>query len=398
MSIIFSKNAPSNGTDLVAQHMAQHEIQSKRGLLEARESDNISVGNAIQLWTINADDYKKPIHEAFTPGHWQYLVFDKDEVISASYLADSSQEGVHAKSYGTLVEGVLEGLHGAEAFSKDTDDSFEPRLIVIPSVHFTGLWLSHTENDTTKDVVLPIPPHSFSQLEHLKPISLDQLGEHITNAFNNMHDQIKKNPGDSAGSGSIAAPFGQSISGKTGIPSLLAVNNVSSLLKAAGGAPAGGASTVQLSFTMQHQLEANWCWAACGTSVGLFYGTGNWTQCDTATGCLPGQNCCANAGSCNVYGYLNKALTYTRSFNHTADGTCPPNTVRAQLNNGNSVCTRVAWNGGGAHFMAITGIDSSNKLTIQDSIYGTTRINYNSYPGAYHGGGTWTTTYYCMKN
>jgi hypothetical protein len=36
---------------------------------------------------------------------------------------------------------------------------------------------------------------------------------------------------------------------------------------------------VNLPFTAQTQTRCNWCWAAVATSVGLFYGTGNWTQC-----------------------------------------------------------------------------------------------------------------------
>ncbi|MCA9653470.1 MAG: hypothetical protein H6712_22875 [Myxococcales bacterium] len=64
------------------------------------------------------------------------------------------------------------------------------------------------------------------------------------------------------------------------------------------------------------------------------------------------------------------------------------------------MCTRVAWNGGGAHFMAITGYgypaDDPAEVTIwiQDSIYGTTSMLLSEYPGQYHSGGTWTHTYY----
>ncbi len=396
MSIIFSKKAPSKGMDLVAEHMSQNKIQSKRGLLEAKEMASINVGNAIQIWSVNADDHKKPIHEAFTPGDWHYLIFENEEAVAASHISDEAHDdGVYATSYGTMVEGVLEGLHGADSFSKDQDDSFEPRLLIIPSIHFTGLWLSHTENDTKKDVVIPIPPNALSQLEPHKPISLEEFSEHMNEAFSTMLEQVSQNPGESAGSGSIAAPFGQKLQAKTGIPSILATKNLTSMLKESAG---GTGSDVQLPFTMQHQQQSNWCWSACGTSVGLFYGTGSWTQCNTASGCLPGQDCCKNAGPCNVYGYLDKALTYTKSYNSMAGGTCSPSTIKSELSAGNPVCTRVAWNGGGAHFMAITGISSSDVLTIQDSIYGTTRIAYNSYAGSYHGGGSWTTTYYCKKN
>lgn len=247
MSINFSKNAPSNGADLVAGHMSQQKIQSKRGLLEASESSNISVGDAIQMWTVQGDNYNNSIHEAFTPGDWQYLVFENEEAIAASYISHNGvEDGVHATSYGTLVEGVLEGLRSAESTSGDSDDPFEPRLLIIPTIHFTGLWLFHTEHDSSKDLVIPIAPNALSQLEPYAPMSLEAFDEHMKSEFRSVINELNRKPGDSGGSGA-AAPFGQTVTSQKGIPSILGVKDITSILNQTGG---GAASDVQLNFKM----------------------------------------------------------------------------------------------------------------------------------------------------
>lgn len=156
-----------------------------------------------------------------------------------------------------------------------------------------------------------------------------------------------------------------------------------------------------LSMTMQPQLQTNWCWSAVGTSVGLFFVTGAWTQCDTANGCLnlQGTDCCVTPGPCNVYGYLNLALTYTKSFNTSFAGTVSAADIQAQIDQGFPVCVRVAWTGGGAHFLSITGYSYPNSdptqvtIYLEDSIYGNSTMLLADFPTNYHGGGTWTHTY-----
>jgi hypothetical protein len=105
-----------------------------------------------------------------------------------------------------------------------------------------------------------------------------------------------------------------------------------------------------------------------------------------------------------VYGYLNLSLTYTKSFNTMMGGTYPAGNIEAQLDNDHPVCVRVAWNGGGAHFLAMTGYSypsgSPNTVTVylQDSIYGSSSMLLTDFPSQYHGGGTWTHTYLTQPN
>lgn len=155
----------------------------------------------------------------------------------------------------------------------------------------------------------------------------------------------------------------------------------------------------KLYFAMERQTQTNWCWAADGASVGNYYwGSGSYTQCGIANSCQNKSTCCSNPGGCNQYGYLDKALQAAKSFDRMDGGTATFAVLKGRIDSGQPVGTRVAWTGGGAHFMMITGYNTDgNKIDIQDSWYGSTTIAYAAYPASYHGGGTWKETYFTKK-
>ena len=84
-------------------------------------------------------------------------------------------------------------------------------------------------------------------------------------------------------------------------------------------------------------------------------------------------------------------------------GTATTDQLETQINLGYPMCVRVAWNGGGAHFLAMTGYSypdndpSDVTVYLEDSIYGNTSMPFTDFPAHYHGGGTWTHTYYTAR-
>lgn len=157
------------------------------------------------------------------------------------------------------------------------------------------------------------------------------------------------------------------------------------------------AAASTLNFNMQQQTQSNWCWAAVSASVGNYYGTGAWTQCNVANAELDRNSCCNQPGPCNVYGYLDSALRTTRSFANMTQGAIQLSAINNQINLKRPIGVRIAWYGGGAHFNTIYGTNG-NYLLIADSIYGYSTRAINSFPGSYNGGGNWTTTYFTQKN
>ncbi len=116
-------------------------------------------------------------------------------------------------------------------------------------------------------------------------------------------------------------------------------------------------STV-LNFNMEMQPQSNWCWAATSKSISHFYATflNPWTQCKIA-GAELSLSCCTNPvpGPCNIPWYLDRALTRTQNFVELK-GVMTWESVKAEIDKGLIVGTRIGWDGGGGHFMAIYGV------------------------------------------
>src|SRR5947209_8521285 len=78
-----------------------------------------------------------------------------------------------------------------------------------------------------------------------------------------------------------------------------------------GGAPPSVAGS--LGFSVQHQRQTQWCWAAVTSSVAAFFGTTTWPQCRVVNSELDQQACCTSGSSpeCNKSWYLDRSLTRT---------------------------------------------------------------------------------------
>jgi hypothetical protein len=156
----------------------------------------------------------------------------------------------------------------------------------------------------------------------------------------------------------------------------------------------------RLAFTMQPQQQANWCWAAVSTSVSHYYDTGSaWTQCLVANDQLGRNDCCGGgaSGPCNVYGFLDQALQTVGCFVSIQGGTSTFATIDGEIAAGRPVGIRVAWNGGGAHFLAIIGTRewSPTYVAVDDPIFGKSDHTWDDLRTSYQADGdSWTHTYF----
>ncbi|AVC45598.1 MULTISPECIES: papain-like cysteine protease family protein [Rhizobium] len=173
----------------------------------------------------------------------------------------------------------------------------------------------------------------------------------------------------------------------------------------------GQQNSADLPFHAQTQNQSNWCWSAVATSIGLFYGTGNWTQCGVATEQVnsiinPGNiaECCLAPITCNVYGYVYFSLKQVRSLDYWSPTRPTPVELYERLfHRKEPVCLRIRWNGGGnaAHFTTIKACtDPSDNgpfiVSTSDTLEGFsgTTLPYDEFPRNYHGGGEWTDTFF----
>jgi Papain-like cysteine protease AvrRpt2/Repeat of unknown function (DUF346) len=154
----------------------------------------------------------------------------------------------------------------------------------------------------------------------------------------------------------------------------------------------------QLTFTMQHQQQTNWCWAAVATSVSLFCDPAStWTQCTVANAELSRTDCCGDgaSGPCNVYGFLDTSLTTVGHLDHWTGSSSTFAELRTEIDAGRPLCARTAWSGGGAHFLAIIGYRILQEmLAVDDPWYGKSDVSFATFGSSYQGTGTWTHSYF----
>jgi hypothetical protein len=162
-------------------------------------------------------------------------------------------------------------------------------------------------------------------------------------------------------------------------------------------AAADGKRRVHIS--VQHQLQSNWCWAACAVSTSGFYDSATtWGQCTLVNAELDKPGCCEDgaSGDCNIPWYLDRVLRRTGNFGSMTSGRASWSTVRAELDAGRPVGARIGWRGGGGHFVMLTGYRSAGKVhevEVQDPWTGRSTLGVEVFANNYKSSGTWTHTY-----
>jgi hypothetical protein len=155
---------------------------------------------------------------------------------------------------------------------------------------------------------------------------------------------------------------------------------------------------IDLKFTMQAQQQSNWCWAAVSTSISHFYeSTSSWTQCAVANTQLGRTDCCGAgaSGACNVYGYLDQGLQEVGHFDHLQNGTVTFQVLRNEIVSSRPLGIRVAWSGGGAHFIAAIGAEEGDLVLVGDPGSGANSlVDFATLETNYSGSGTWTHSYF----
>jgi hypothetical protein len=153
-----------------------------------------------------------------------------------------------------------------------------------------------------------------------------------------------------------------------------------------------------LDFRAPSQLESNWCWAAVSTGIAHYYNNASTvTQCQIVNQQLGRSDCCRNGGSssCNVYGYLDKALTYVGHLASDEGQAATYAETVADVDVGTPPCIRITWSGGGAHFIGVYGCEPNNMLWVTDPNAGQSLVSYATLTGGtYRGTGTWANSYF----
>jgi hypothetical protein len=154
-----------------------------------------------------------------------------------------------------------------------------------------------------------------------------------------------------------------------------------------------------MTFQIQQQEKKMWCWAAVAASVDHYFTpASNSTQCAIASQLFM-KNCAATKDACDEAWYLEEALEDVGRLNGVPQkGTLDFDAIQAQIAAGLPVCIRIGWNGGGGHFLVISGcgVNESGQeaILISDPFYGKSTWQANSFKIGYQSTvGRWTHTY-----
>src|ERR1700719_3351620 len=170
----------------------------------------------------------------------------------------------------------------------------------------------------------------------------------------------------------------------------------------AGVAPLSGGRWDQLDLDVPHQEQDNWCWAATRAGIADFYDEDSgWTQCEIANADLSRTDCCGGGagGPCDVYGFLDRALSTVGHFERMAAAVADFQTVDGEIDARRALGRRVAWSGGGAHFVAIGGYRElpAPYVHVEDPWYGPSDVPYATLVSGYQGTGSWTHSYWTKR-
>jgi hypothetical protein len=155
-----------------------------------------------------------------------------------------------------------------------------------------------------------------------------------------------------------------------------------------------------LNFSMQFQLQTNWCWAATSASIDAFYNPlTTVSQCGLANTVHGQTTCCADGSTpgCNQPAVTGDVLSMLGRLRNQTDQAEPFDVVDQEIaTNRRPLGARIVWSGGGAHAVVISGVgDAANPLlTIRDSWYGTNYVLYPVFASAYQGTGRWVRSWF----
>lgn len=158
-----------------------------------------------------------------------------------------------------------------------------------------------------------------------------------------------------------------------------------------------------LHYTIQAQLQTEWCWAANTASASVFYDPkSTWTQCKLANFELSMKDCCntPTPSSCNLPWNTGTALQTVKIYKSTLSGKPELSQLMQAIDETQVPIVSIAWFGGGGHAVSIYGYDKSKQLLNVANPWGGSSydvVNFETFPSHYSYGGKWNRTYWTQS-
>jgi Papain-like cysteine protease AvrRpt2 len=151
-------------------------------------------------------------------------------------------------------------------------------------------------------------------------------------------------------------------------------------------------------FKIETQKKSEWCWAAVAVSIEKYFNPkSTLTQCEVAKEVLDAKNKECSDPEINLPASLTIALHQRGWLSGKMNSPLSFDLVRQEIDAGRPVCARIKWNGGGAHFIVLTGYEilqsGARHLDVADPLNPNTTVDYDAVRDNYYGEGQWVATY-----
>ena len=150
---------------IVAPELPSAALEAIRGGVGAsgrfpqRRGGTLSLTLPHQVFTAGLEELAggQDLTQAAQLTGWRALLEEDRQVVAAAEVAASPREAAGASiNRGALVQSTVEALDTAEHHELVASEAFEPRLLQVPALYVTALWLHRS--GATDDLFIPLAP------------------------------------------------------------------------------------------------------------------------------------------------------------------------------------------------------------------------------------------------
>jgi hypothetical protein len=157
---------------------AEHRTFKSPALSKA--TGPLQLGEPLQVFTLGLNDLAagKDL-QAAKPSGWLFLVQDGDQTLASAESVPTGkgdEQVFSALNEGRFVASTAEAIGTARGMPEVNQDDFEPRLLRVPALYVTALWLHKSKGGG--DLLVPLAPSPVNTPTG-RPVPASQLIEEL---------------------------------------------------------------------------------------------------------------------------------------------------------------------------------------------------------------------------
>jgi hypothetical protein len=177
---VLTPSPPQQATEAVQSIFRDAHHRALRSPALSKAAGPLQAVEPLQVFTLGLDDLlaKKDLQAAKSTG-WLFLVHDGNQTLASAEAVPTGtgdEQVLSALNEGRAVGSTAEAIRTVRGLPEVSKDDFELRLLRVPALYVTALWLHKTAG--TGDLVVPLAPSPVdAQIGKAAPASqlIDEL-------------------------------------------------------------------------------------------------------------------------------------------------------------------------------------------------------------------------------